>query len=49
VGPARRLLDLGTIEPARMLALVADTTLEFLDAALRPAAAARAASREGAE
>lgn len=39
-GPVRRLLELGTIDPDRMLALVADTTSEFLDAVLRPPAPA---------
>lgn len=34
--PVRRLLEIGSIDPARMLRLVADTTLEFLDAALHP-------------
>jgi hypothetical protein len=34
-GPVRRLLDLGTVDPGRMLSLVADTTQAFLDAALR--------------
>lgn len=33
--PVRRLLDLGTVDPGRMLSLVADTTLAFLDEALR--------------
>lgn len=46
-GPARRLLELGTIDAGRMLALVADTTLEFLDHALHPVASASAAGEVG--
>ncbi|MDR2322830.1 MAG: dienelactone hydrolase family protein [Microbacterium sp.] len=41
-GAVRRLLDLGTVDASRMLRLVADTTLAFLDATLRPVAAAGA-------
>lgn len=41
-GPARRLLDLGTIAPERMLALVSETTRDFLASALRPSVAAGA-------
>ncbi len=44
-GPVRRLLDLGTIDAERMLDLVADTTLDFLDATLRPAVSSSAEGR----
>lgn len=45
-GRVRRLLGLGTVDPERMLALVAETTQDFLDEALRPAGAGTSAGRD---